>query len=592
MRHAASTSNLPEFEYYGNGHSHSTSGLNITQPQPVPMANYTRVQLHNNEMNNFSIGSLDSALASISLNEHNPNLSPNHVNASITIGDRMQQLRQPQNQQHLNMSFMGDTITTSASSTNVAGESQSQNNNTGKQLYKTELCRKWMTTGSCRYGNKCQFAHGHEEVRGLVRHPLYKTSMCKSFNATGICRYGSRCRFIHDEPEHLLQSLPRVGSLNMLNNSATANGNGNGNVNVNINRGRVGQIVVQEEMGMNFPRVPSAPANLNINTGQAQLTAAASATWTHGGVGSKDYENVHGRQLSRNYPHQINLQQANMLQSQQQHYNVKPTSASVNDLTSMHEGMRYVNVNRNNNMGHSQVFASLSQAQELLPEEISLGFPAHLIDARDIPVAKQSSSNTLLSSANSSYSSTASSGNVSTSNGFSSVHSSSSFGLGLDDYTQETEISLFKSRSHPVLYDQVGNRLQQAYQHQLVEAAAHSFLKAPGSPPVERTPMQQQYVDTSPSVSFNSASGTGEFAPLQRDIDYTNTNPPPPPGMNSFARPMVRQQTQTQTQIRSFPSQSSEGETEGKEKETAGSRLDFFRSISGVDLQNLGNVVS
>jgi hypothetical protein len=37
-------------------------------------------------------------------------------------------------------------------------------------LYKTELCRKWIETGKCKYGKKCQYAHGHNELRNVVRH--------------------------------------------------------------------------------------------------------------------------------------------------------------------------------------------------------------------------------------------------------------------------------------------------------------------------------------------------------------------------------------------------------------------------------------
>jgi len=33
------------------------------------------------------------------------------------------------------------------------------------ERYKTVLCQKWMTTGDCPYGRKCQFAHGKEELR-------------------------------------------------------------------------------------------------------------------------------------------------------------------------------------------------------------------------------------------------------------------------------------------------------------------------------------------------------------------------------------------------------------------------------------------
>ena len=44
-------------------------------------------------------------------------------------------------------------------------------NNRKLGLYKTELCRSWEEKGSCRYGPKCQFAHGEEEIRKVARHP-------------------------------------------------------------------------------------------------------------------------------------------------------------------------------------------------------------------------------------------------------------------------------------------------------------------------------------------------------------------------------------------------------------------------------------
>jgi hypothetical protein len=49
-------------------------------------------------------------------------------------------------------------------------------NNRKLGLYKTELCRSWEEKGTCRYGAKCQFAHGEEELRQVQRHP--KVSSC------------------------------------------------------------------------------------------------------------------------------------------------------------------------------------------------------------------------------------------------------------------------------------------------------------------------------------------------------------------------------------------------------------------------------
>jgi len=65
--------------------------------------------------------------------------------------------------------------------------------------YKTELCRSYAETGHCRYGVKCQFAHGVDELRPLARHPRYRTELCHSFHVNGFCPYGSRCNFIHSD---------------------------------------------------------------------------------------------------------------------------------------------------------------------------------------------------------------------------------------------------------------------------------------------------------------------------------------------------------------------------------------------------------
>ncbi|AWO99456.1 putative zinc finger protein 36 C3H1 type-like 1 [Scophthalmus maximus] len=67
--------------------------------------------------------------------------------------------------------------------------------------YKTELCRTFEESGTCKYGAKCQFAHGMDEMRGLSRHPKYKTEPCRTFHTIGFCPYGARCHFIHNADE-------------------------------------------------------------------------------------------------------------------------------------------------------------------------------------------------------------------------------------------------------------------------------------------------------------------------------------------------------------------------------------------------------
>ena len=65
--------------------------------------------------------------------------------------------------------------------------------------YKTELCKSFMETNFCVYGNKCRFAHGYNElvIKKQINH--YKQKHCNSFFNKGYCPYGIRCNFKHDE---------------------------------------------------------------------------------------------------------------------------------------------------------------------------------------------------------------------------------------------------------------------------------------------------------------------------------------------------------------------------------------------------------
>ncbi|XXG90110.1 hypothetical protein AAC387_Pa12g1950 [Persea americana] len=68
----------------------------------------------------------------------------------------------------------------------------------GNILYKTEICNSWVDTGFCRYGSKCQYAHGKEELRPS-RLRKFKPELCKSFVLTGTCAFGPKCRYSHPE---------------------------------------------------------------------------------------------------------------------------------------------------------------------------------------------------------------------------------------------------------------------------------------------------------------------------------------------------------------------------------------------------------
>lgn len=85
--------------------------------------------------------------------------------------------------------------------------------------YKTELCRPFEESGKCKYGDKCQFAHGKHELRHMVRHPKYKTELCRTYHSSGLCPYGPRCHFIHnqDEPTSGMQQMQPAGPTGPLN---------------------------------------------------------------------------------------------------------------------------------------------------------------------------------------------------------------------------------------------------------------------------------------------------------------------------------------------------------------------------------------
>lgn len=66
--------------------------------------------------------------------------------------------------------------------------------------YKTELCKSFMDTSFCAYGNRCRFAHGKKELfdKNLDSNK-YKQKLCNSFRENGFCLYGTRCNFKHGE---------------------------------------------------------------------------------------------------------------------------------------------------------------------------------------------------------------------------------------------------------------------------------------------------------------------------------------------------------------------------------------------------------
>ena len=88
-----------------------------------------------------------------------------------------------------------------------------QSNNPNKSfversMYKREMCKNWTEAGFCRYGTKCQYAHGQEELsdchqlylsqQKVSGNDKYKSQNCRQFYREKFCPYGKRCHFRHE----------------------------------------------------------------------------------------------------------------------------------------------------------------------------------------------------------------------------------------------------------------------------------------------------------------------------------------------------------------------------------------------------------
>lgn len=123
---------------------------------------------------------------------------PSAVNIGVNMGGPALSPSPPSILSNASRSPPKDNANGSKSPPSNSQQQQQQHDPThAASLYKTELCRSFSETGFCRYGLKCQFAHGLLELRPVQRHKKYKTEPCKNFMRDGHCPYGPRCRFIH-----------------------------------------------------------------------------------------------------------------------------------------------------------------------------------------------------------------------------------------------------------------------------------------------------------------------------------------------------------------------------------------------------------
>ncbi|SCU96251.1 LAME_0F15522g1_1 [Lachancea meyersii CBS 8951] len=88
---------------------------------------------------------------------------------------------------------------TSAQGSGSRAHQSAANEKCNRTLYKTELCESFSTTGHCRYGSNCQFAHGLQELKFKERNNKFRTKPCLNWIKSGSCPYGQRCCFKHGD---------------------------------------------------------------------------------------------------------------------------------------------------------------------------------------------------------------------------------------------------------------------------------------------------------------------------------------------------------------------------------------------------------
>ena len=94
------------------------------------------------------------------------------------------------------------------------------------EKYKTEICKNFEQTKSCKFGDNCCFAHGESELRSkLVSNEFYKTKVCRHFEHVGFCPYGQRCQYFHFQNNRVFSEIWESIVSKAASNKLALNGN-------------------------------------------------------------------------------------------------------------------------------------------------------------------------------------------------------------------------------------------------------------------------------------------------------------------------------------------------------------------------------
>lgn len=233
-RFEVSSQNGFRMSFGGDSSSNSLSGMSSNSSSP------SLFPLHSSRQ---SI----SAKQCFSFNEKpfaghdNNKLNNNSSSVSLAIGA----------EKKLGLQSLNANIQAAQNAQNAQNAATGPNSKVNTSRYKTEMCRPFQENGTCKYGDKCQFAHGMPELRNISRHPKYKTDLCRTYHSVGFCPYGPRCHFIHNL-EELKPSSGGNGN-NSGNGRSSQQGERNGSISSNSSSSGL------SENGSVSPKMPPLP---------------------------------------------------------------------------------------------------------------------------------------------------------------------------------------------------------------------------------------------------------------------------------------------------------------------------------------------
>ena len=185
-----------------------------TKTKEIAESDYSTVDTMNEaltyEPNNISISLMDSICQSSSCRKYyNPPKLANPAkldgNKSST-GKKVQGKQKPtQERKRKNTNDSDET------SDHPASGSSKKDKNGLKSKMKTELCTHFTQGGTCKWGEKCIYAHGMQELKEKTHvTSQYKTRLCDKYAVDGFCPYGQRCMYIHENAStSLLKSFSK-----------------------------------------------------------------------------------------------------------------------------------------------------------------------------------------------------------------------------------------------------------------------------------------------------------------------------------------------------------------------------------------------